>query len=624
MGILEGSEVSKLELYKTVPYRTLILETFLPMLSRMLSDQSPEVRTVCSSGLVSLSKCMNNADLGPHVLTVVLSLAHDDENEEMRMTAAGLLADMCGVIGSDLVRQFVAPEIISLAEDPVFRVRKAAALNLAKICKVAGTVDTKNRLIPAYVRLTRDDMYRVRKACAESLVEMSKVVESSTRREELVAIFAGLLDDSSKFVRNAALQHLGHFISTLADDKDPVPSLLIEKFIGMAQIDTGDATTDAELRHHCAFAFPAVVLAVESGDRAGKGGWPALVDAFQILVRDVMWNVRKTLSCSLHEIAKVLEPQLVERDLLQVFELFLRDSEEVKVGVISHICEFLSVLSPLCRESYLHTLTEIFDSGSPLNWRMRHIVAKQLPNLINLFVMDSVQHNILPLIVILLRDPVAEVRTSSFAAVASLFELKGSSQAKIQAEIVREMTKLAVSTTYVDRVSFLCVSQLLVKGEGLAELEEEEDKKEQRILELCNMLYSKKLLGLAIKLKEDKTSNVRVACYNFLISMPSDFVARHKDVKKGLEELEDDEIVMKTVRKVFLFPAAPTLTAEDGVEGEGGGEEETEDGPKEEGSGTTGEAVAGTEDNTATQTAVTANATTATTEASQETQQENS
>ncbi|GMI48465.1 hypothetical protein TrCOL_g6668 [Triparma columacea] len=563
MEILEGDEVSKLELYKTTPYRTLILETFLPMLARMLSDQSPEVRTVCSSGLVSLSKCMNAGDLGPHVLTVVLQLAHDDENEEMRMTAAGLLADMCAVIGADLVRQFVAPEIISLAEDPVFRVRKASALNLAKICKIAGPADTKNRLLPAYVRLTRDDMYRVRKACAESLVEMSKVVDSATRRGELVSVFAGLLDDSSKFVRNAALQHLGNFISTLADDEDPVPSLLIEKFIGMAQIDTGDATTDAELRLHCAFSFPAVVLAVESGDRAGKGGWLALVDAFQILVRDVMWNVRKTLSCSLHEIAKLLEPQLVERDLLQVFELFLRDSEEVKVGVISHIYEFLSVLSPLCRESYLHTLTEIFDSGSPLNWRMRHIVAKQLPKLINLFEMKSVQHSILPLVVTLLRDPVAEVRTSSFAAVASMFELKGGNQGKVQVEIIREMTALAVSTTYVDRVSFLCTCQILAAGQAPTELvEEDKEKKKERILELCTMMQNKKLFGLALKLKDDKTSNVRVACWKLFTSLPEEFIAKHKELKKGLQELEDDKVVMKTVNKVILYPTVEEDDAE--------------------------------------------------------------
>ena len=395
-----------------------------------------------------------------------------------------------------------------------------------------------------------------------------------------MSVFAGLLDDSSKFVRNAALQHLGNFISTLADDDDPVPSLLIEKFIGMAQIDTGDATTDAELRLHCAFSFPAVVLAVESGDKAGKGGWLALVDAFQILVRDVMWNVRKTLSCSLHEIAKLLEPQLVERDLLQVFELFLRDSEEVKVGVISHIYEFLSVLSPLCRESYLHTLTEIFDSGSPLNWRMRHIVAKQLPKLINLFEMKSVQHSILPLVVTLLRDPVAEVRTSSFAAVASMFELKGGNQGKVQVEIIREMTTLAVSTTYVDRVSFLCICQILAAGHAPTDVaEEDKDKKKGGILELCTMMQNKKLLGLAVKLKDDKTSNVRVACWKLLSSLPEEFIAKHKELKKGLQELEDDKIVMKTVNKVILYPAAEDEAEKEVEEAEA----EAEAGEAEEG-----------------------------------------
>jgi hypothetical protein len=249
--------------------------------------------------------------------------------------------------------------------------------------------------------------------------------------------------------------------------------------------------------------------------------------------------------------------------LLQVFELFLRDSEEVKVGVISHIYEFLSVLSPLCRESYLHTLTEIFDSGSPLNWRMRHIVAKQLPKLINLFEMKSVQHSILPLVVTLLRDPVAEVRTSSFAAVASMFELKGGNQGKVQVEIIREMTALAVSTTYVDRVSFLCTCQILAAGQAPTELvEEDKEKKKERILELCTMMQNKKLFGLALKLKDDKTSNVRVACWKLFTSLPEEFIAKHKELKKGLQELEDDKVVMKTVNKVILYPTVEEDDAE--------------------------------------------------------------
>ena len=117
-------------------YRSLILEYVLPLLSKLLADQSPEVRNAASQGIVAISKICNPADLGTHVLTVVLQLAHDDSNEEMRMTAAQLLSSLCTVIGTDLVCQFITPEIISLAEDPVFRVRKAAALHLANICQV--------------------------------------------------------------------------------------------------------------------------------------------------------------------------------------------------------------------------------------------------------------------------------------------------------------------------------------------------------------------------------------------------------------------------------------------------------------------------------------------------------
>jgi serine/threonine-protein phosphatase 4 regulatory subunit 1 len=60
----------------------------------------------------------------------------------------------------DLCQQFVTPDMVSLSEDPVFRVRKATALNLHHICRIAGEQDSRDRLLPAYIRLTKDDMYR--------------------------------------------------------------------------------------------------------------------------------------------------------------------------------------------------------------------------------------------------------------------------------------------------------------------------------------------------------------------------------------------------------------------------------------------------------------------------------
>ena len=51
------------------------------------------------------------------------------------MTAAELLNSLAESLGIDLCKQFVIPEVVSLAEDPVFRVRKSIALNFHNICK---------------------------------------------------------------------------------------------------------------------------------------------------------------------------------------------------------------------------------------------------------------------------------------------------------------------------------------------------------------------------------------------------------------------------------------------------------------------------------------------------------
>eukprot|EP00953_Heterococcus_sp_UTEX-ZZ885_P034660 17929-Heterococcus_DN1.PRE.1 len=395
---------------------------------------------------------------------------------QQRMTAAAVLNDLAQVLGPDLCQQFVTPDMVSLSEDPVFRVRKATALNLHHICRVAGEQDSRDRLLPAYIRLTKDDMYRVRKACTESLVEVSKAVGPKLSHEVLTEVFMRLAGDSQKVVRNGALQHLGPFISTLPGDK--ISQELVAYFTSTAcagvvttvsttttsanantsatsttngaaaannsssnmasssssnggtavtsgtvtaaaasnsgiaanssssgivmpstlTIGGGDPQSDDELRLYCAFSFPAVVLTL------GPSRWPELRNAYHILTKDQEWNVRKTLSHSMFEVAKILDTSQVEctahsqrcvsesycdhhdtanlvttEDLLPVLEYFLRDVEEVRVGVISRLASILSKLSLTCREQHLHILAQILETTSAFNWRLRDVLAKQLP-----------------------------------------------------------------------------------------------------------------------------------------------------------------------------------------------------------------------------------------------------
>jgi serine/threonine-protein phosphatase 4 regulatory subunit 1 len=282
----------------------------------------PEVRHAASVSLVEIAKLIHAEDLGQHVLTIVLKLAHDDDKEEMRMTASELLNMLAECLGQDLCRQFVIPEVVSLAEDPVFRVRKSTALNFHNICKVGGEHELFERLMPAFVRLSKDDMYRVRRACADSLSEISKYVSDDIRIGVLVEIFLRLAQDPSRLVKQSILQQSGIFISTLP--KRVVNEMILGHYCSMASEPTGDMTADAELKHHCAYSFPAVLQTI------GSGRWKEVRDVYHSLVQSSSVSVKQTLAASLHEVARILvDGHDLEEELGPIFE------EMVQVGASS-------------------------------------------------------------------------------------------------------------------------------------------------------------------------------------------------------------------------------------------------------------------------------------------------
>ena len=228
------------------------------------------------------------------------------------MTACELLNLLAESFGSDLCKQFVIPEVVSLAEDPVFRVRKSTALNFQHICRVGGEHELFERLMPAYVRLSKDDMYRVRKACAESLSEISKHVSDDIRIGVLVEIFLRLAQDHSRLVKQSILQQTGIFISTLPSRA--VGEGLLGYYSSMAVGPMGDMSIDAELRYWCAYSFPAVLQTI------GAERWDEVKDVYHTLVQSRTASVKQTLALSLHEIAKILGEKLVEEELIAVFE----------------------------------------------------------------------------------------------------------------------------------------------------------------------------------------------------------------------------------------------------------------------------------------------------------------
>jgi serine/threonine-protein phosphatase 4 regulatory subunit 1 len=190
------------------------------------------------------------------------------------MTACELLNHLAEQLGQELCQQFVIPEMVSLAEDPNFRVRKATALNLQNVCKVGGEQELFNRLMPAFVRLSKDDMYRVRRACGESLAKISQHVSNDIRSGVLVEIFLRLAQDMSKLVKQSVLSQSGMFIATLHPKL--INDVILEHFSSLSIGATGDSVLDGVLRHHCAHTFPAVLQTI------GAERWPEVREVLYI------------------------------------------------------------------------------------------------------------------------------------------------------------------------------------------------------------------------------------------------------------------------------------------------------------------------------------------------------
>ncbi|RHY11173.1 hypothetical protein DYB28_000016 [Aphanomyces astaci] len=381
----------------------LVLDKMVPLLNRLVTDVQAEVRHIATDSVVLVAGVIKPEDQGQHILTLVLPLAHEDGDEQMRITA------------------FCVPEFISLAGDPVFRVRKAIALNCVQVCTIAGPAVTE-----AFLRLAKDDIWGVRKACAESLSDFAMTLSGPTRARVLAPLFSTFATDQSKWVRIAAYQQLGPLIATLS--RDGVSDVLVTAFTNMA---TKPSTlllggAEADIKFHCAYNYPAVAATVG----------PTLY------------------------MAKLLGPDLTDAHLVPAFAYFLDDIDDVKLGSITHFGEFLARVPPSSRARFLPELAK-FTALPPkfkLKWRIRAVVAEQLPAFCTVFETSATFDTVAPLVFALSQDDVACVRDASIAAMPSLFASVKDSAEWTDA-LTSQLLDLQTSPSYLTRQTFLRITR---------------------------------------------------------------------------------------------------------------------------------------------------------------------
>uniref|UniRef100_A0A8B9S279 Putative WW-binding domain-containing protein n=1 Tax=Accipiter nisus TaxID=211598 RepID=A0A8B9S279_9AVES len=194
---------------------------------------------------------------------------------------------------------------------------------------------------------------------------------------------------------------------------DIIPQPLLDQYLSMTDPARAQ-TVDTEIAKHCAYSLPGVALTL------GRQNWHCLKDTYETLASDVQWKVRRTLAFSIHELAVILGDQLTAADLVPIFNGFLKDLDEVRIGVLKHLYDFLKLLHADKRREYLYQLQEFVVTDNSRNWRFRYELAEQLILILELYNPNDVYDYLRHIALTLCSDKVSEVRWISFKLVGDL------------------------------------------------------------------------------------------------------------------------------------------------------------------------------------------------------------
>ncbi|KAI8326855.1 armadillo-type protein [Choanephora cucurbitarum] len=353
-------------------------------------------------------------------LNVHHASAFEDEFDQgeislAKITCISLIASIVGAFEVEKCIEECLPIIEKLASDPLFYVRKEAAAAVGSMALVVDTKTAEERLLPLFRQFAQDQVWHVRRSCILTLPQICSVLSEETKAELTVSSVEKFRNDDSRNVRNAMADIIGDLISKflppdweLTGKPGNLPEPLLQYFLSLGLNASNNNNQMLKLEidrtYICAYNFPAVVLT------AGADYWNShLRDTYLNLTKDYQIKVRCTFAHSLHDIARIIGPERTERDLVQIFALYLMDIDDVKQGVLEHLADFLGTLAANSRNEYIPILQEVWD-GVSNNWHLRNILAGQLIDISLLFDASHVVECILPLVVRACHDEFAAVR----------------------------------------------------------------------------------------------------------------------------------------------------------------------------------------------------------------------
>lgn len=104
---------------------------------------------------------------------------------------------------------------------------------------------------------------------------------------------------------------------------------------------TTENSSNKDVCYYSSYNFPAFIYTL------GRDHWETFKRIYIKLAKFNDGRIKKTLSHSIHELARILGTEITEEDLVPVMERFLKDPvNEIKIGALKNLHIFLAELLP--------------------------------------------------------------------------------------------------------------------------------------------------------------------------------------------------------------------------------------------------------------------------------------
>ncbi|RUS92186.1 hypothetical protein EGW08_000039, partial [Elysia chlorotica] len=353
--------------------------------------------------------------------------------------------------------------------------------------------------------------------------------------EQHLTIVDGIVQDMSgsslSFMDDTSSLEFGMDDATLAQQQSIVPQPLLENYLGM--VDPSRAqTVDGEITKHCAYNLPAVAYTL------GRQNWHCIKNLYETLAQDMQWKVRRTLAFSIHELALIVGEEITHKDLVPVLDGFLKDLDEVRIGVLKHLAEIFKLLRPEVRLQYLAKTQEFMKTDNNKNWRFREELAEQLIQICCQFHCIDVVNHIEPLAMAMLMDKVAQVRLVALRLVSAVLKKTcEDGEKQLLASVCNKIIeRFATDYRWLLRQTFAQLCYVILEEDALPP-----------------NVFAKNFLPSVLALSSDPVPNVRLSLSKVMAQriMPLDYFTTqqnpyHEDLVQTQQRLQSD--VDKDVR----------------------------------------------------------------------------